>query len=288
MTRQQITGFIVGLLAVSWSAQYVILRFAGGIDAPAAAPLMVGVMFLPGLFGLAFVVLSKPVRSSVQWKPRGVAAILVSMVLPLILAMSAIAIITLAGIGRSEYFAFAPGFVEILSGPWTLGTGQQPWLLFLANVVVTVLLYSLMTGVATIGEEFGWRGVLQNGMIREFGFGKGVALLGFVWAMWHMPIILAGYNYPQTPVLGAFVLLPLLLMAASFVMAWLTLWSRSFWPAVFMHGGVNSVYDSLYTKVVLSEPSPYTMEFLEVGLFALLAVAAFFMARPMAQRLQAA
>lgn len=279
MTRKQIAGFVGGLLLVSWAAQFLILRHTGGIDSPDALPLMLPVMFLPGIFGLAFTVVSKRVRRSVHWKPRGVGAMIVAVFLPIGLALSAIGALELSGLGGSDYFEFGRRSIEIRSGPWTLGIGEQSWVYFAANIAVTALIYAAITGLATIGEEFGWRGVLQNSLIGEFGFGRGVALLGFIWAIWHFPIILAGYNYPQTPLLGALLFTPLLLISASFVMAWLTLWNRSFWPAVFMHGTINSVYDSMITKVSLNVPSPYTMEVLETGLFALLAVPVYFLAR---------
>jgi membrane protease YdiL (CAAX protease family) len=86
-------------------------------------------------------------------------------------------------------------------------------------------------------------------------------------------------------VLGAFVFMPLLLVSASFVMAWLTLWNRSFWPAVFMHGAINSVYDGMTTKVTLTPESPYTMKLIELGVFAAFAAVAFHLARPMARRI---
>ena len=51
--------------------------------------------------------------------------------------------------------------------------GPQTWPVFLGNIFLTASLYSVLTGLATIGEEFGWRGVLQGPMLREFGLGKG-------------------------------------------------------------------------------------------------------------------
>jgi hypothetical protein len=52
--------------------------------------------------------------------------------------------------------------------------------------------------------------------------------------LWHAPVNLAGYNYPQAPVLGALVLFPIQLIAVSFIMIWLIPRARSLWPAVFL------------------------------------------------------
>ena len=183
------------------------------------------------------------------------------------IALATLAVIHLSGIGHSNYFSFTVGGVQIASGPWLLGLGDQAWLSFIANLALTAAAFATLTGCIALGEEYGWRGVLQPAMIREFGYGRGIALLGFVWGIWHFPIILSGYNYPESPILGAFVFMPLLLIAASFVMAWLTIRNGSFWPAVLMHGAINSVYDGIVTRVSIDDVSFLVMPLLEIGLF---------------------
>jgi membrane protease YdiL (CAAX protease family) len=61
-----------------------------------------------------------------------------------------------------------------------------------------------------------------------------------IWGFWHFPLIVSGYNYPESPVLGAFILFPLTTIFASFFLAWLTIKGQSLWPAVLAHGSVNS------------------------------------------------
>ena len=104
------------------------------------------------------------------------------------------------------------------------------------------------------GEELGWRGYLQGRLIERFGLSKGIIVLGLLWSLWHLPLLLAGYNYPEHPVLGAFVLPPLLLVAASFFMAWLTLHTQSFWPAALAHGAGDSIQGGLMSSIKTSLP----------------------------------
>jgi len=59
------------------------------------------------------------------------------------------------------------------------------------------------------------------------------------------PLILNGYNYPEYPILGGFLLFPLTTLFASFLLGWLTINGKSVWPAVFTHGGVNSIMNVL-------------------------------------------
>ena len=51
------------------------------------------------------------------------------------------------------------------------------------------------------GEELGWRGFLQK-ELSHLGFWKSSFLIGLIWGIWHAPLILQGYNYPQHPIFG--------------------------------------------------------------------------------------
>src|SRR5262249_14339677 len=57
------------------------------------------------------------------------------------------------------------------------------------------------------------------------------------------------YNYPEHPLLGAFLLFPLTTLFASFFLAWLTLSSSSLWPAVLAHGSVNTFYGQVLLEM---------------------------------------
>lgn len=276
MTRKQIFQFIISLCLISWIAQIAIIKLAGPIGSEASIPFMFALMFLPGLFGLIYTIRYKAIRKSVQIIPRNITPFILAIIIPAMIALAILAIIQIFGIGQSNYFLIQEGKVSIKSGPWTLGTGSQNPIHFSANILITFFLFASIASLATIGEEYGWRGVLQNAMIREFGFIRGVSALGLVWAIWHMPVILSGYNYPETPILGAFILLPALLVGASFIMAWLTLWNRSFWPAILMHGAINSVYDSMITKVTLESSTPLIIPVIEISIFAIISLAIIF------------
>lgn len=100
----------------------------------------------------------------------------------------------------------------------------------------------------TFGEEYGWRGFLQD-ELRVLGARPSAMLIGLIWGVWHIPILLSRiHTYPPTQ--AGF--------AASF--AFFTLWgviqsyvvlkTGSIWPAAFMHGLVNSVYGFIRAYVV--------------------------------------
>ncbi len=82
-----------------------------------------------------------------------------------------------------------------------------------------VLLLSLISG--PLNEEFGWRGYALDRLLLKFGFLNGSLILGFFWAIWHLPWYFtpgqAQYNLLQDSVLHAVMFVPSVMMLSVFV-----------------------------------------------------------------------
>ncbi|WP_445263802.1 CPBP family glutamic-type intramembrane protease [Rhodohalobacter sp. 8-1] len=77
--------------------------------------------------------------------------------------------------------------------------------------------FSIINSIAAFGEELGWHGYLQDKFVCSYGRTLGIRLLGPLWGSWHFPLILpVGYNYPDSLILGAFLLFPATAVLASF------------------------------------------------------------------------
>ncbi len=113
-------------------------------------------------------------------------------------------------------------------------------LILLITGLQTVLLSPFIALLITFGEEYGWRGYLQQEMIK-LGRVKGIALVGVIWGIWHAPVILMGHNYPGYPVLGAFLMI-VYCMALAFIFGLAVLRSGSVWLAAFLHGLNNQTW----------------------------------------------
>jgi len=90
------------------------------------------------------------------------------------------------------------------------------------------------------GEEFGWRGFLQN---KLFKYNKifGAFLVGAIWGIWHIPIILRGvHTYP--PTLIGIVCGLVFFTLWGFIQSYSVIKTGSIWVAAFMHGSVNYIY----------------------------------------------
>jgi len=57
----------------------------------------------------------------------------------------------------------------------------------------------VITIIAFLGEEYGWRFYLQPIMQKKFGLKIGVILLGIVWGLWHIPVDTFFYTEDSVP-----------------------------------------------------------------------------------------
>lgn len=106
-----------------------------------------------------------------------------------------------------------------------------------------VLLQGLIAGptinaVAGFGEELGWRGFLLKSY-KNMKFPKASITIGFIWGIWHAPLILMGHNYPQNPEFGIImVTIWCILLTPLFI--YITLKAKSVLAAAIMHGTLNA------------------------------------------------
>ncbi len=110
--------------------------------------------------------------------------------------------------------------------------------------VLLILLQGLLAGItinaiAGFGEELGWRGFLVH-QFKNLNFWKAALVIGFIWGVWHAPIILMGHNYPQHPVAGAF-MMTLWCILLSPLFLYITIKTKSVIAAAVMHGTLNAV-----------------------------------------------
>ncbi|MGE0047067.1 MAG: lysostaphin resistance A-like protein [Hyphomonadaceae bacterium] len=268
MSMRTLCLFLASLLVVSWGVQFAALVIVGDVHSGAMTPWLLGLMFMPSLWAIGYLTLvNRKDWKRIQFWPGNPIYLVFAALIPAAIAFATLGVSLWQGWGGSSYFTFTADGAEVLRGPWVLGDGAQSWALFAANVAATALVFAGINGLAAVGEEFGWRGFLQHHTIQRLGFVRGVGILGLVWALWHAPMNFAGYNFPEAPALGALVLFPIELIAVSFVMAWLTIRARSFWPAVLMHGSGNGIEEGVMQSLTLNTHlAPLAAEFVQIAI----------------------
>jgi membrane protease YdiL (CAAX protease family) len=259
MTNKQLLIYCGILFLISWALQIVTIYMTDDLSSSIARLGLAAAMVSPLIVSIGFILTNKSLKSKILWKPNKHFCItaLSAILIPTLTAFIVLLVMKYLNYGHSGWFEFSSNGTTISGGPFLLGVGYQNWILFCLNILLTATVYSLLTGMIAIGEEFAWRGLLQGMLIERFGIIKGVAILGFLWAMWHLPIQLAGYNFPENPILGSFIISPLMLIAVSFFYAWLTLKSNSFLPAAIGHGAFNTIEEGIISNINLQVPMLY-------------------------------
>ncbi len=101
-----------------------------------------------------------------------------------------------------------------------------------------VIIGSTINALVALGEEFGWRGYLLKNLI-HLGFYKSSLIIGFVWGIWHAPMVLLGLNYPDHEFLGIFMMVIFCILLTP-IMVYLTLKSKSIITPSIFHGVLNA------------------------------------------------
>lgn len=114
------------------------------------------------------------------------------------------------------------------------------------------LLLGLLAGIsinaiAGFGEELGWRGFLLK-EFKEMSFFRASLIIGFVWGVWHAPLILMGHNYPQHPLLGVLMMILWCIMLTP-LFIYMTIKSQSVIAAAIMHGTLNATAGLAILKI---------------------------------------
>lgn len=113
-----------------------------------------------------------------------------------------------------------------------------PGVLLVSSIVQAIVAGPTLNALAAFGEEFGWRGLLLEEM-RGLGFWRASWLTGVAWGLWHLPLIVHGFNYPGHPLAGP-LMMTCLTVLLSPLLSYVRVRSRSVWGAAVFHGTFNA------------------------------------------------
>jgi len=237
---------LLAFLAITFCITYTIegvmifygVRFTP-LDTPLWAQLIVaGVMWVPGLAAfitMRFITHEKFSTSLLRfgsWKPYLAAWILFPLIFILIYTTT-----WALGLGQPDWQLTA--FLQTIASSGADISAAPRVELIIGGVFATSLFASVwINSLAGFGEEWGWRGYLLPRLM-PLGKVKAYLLVGIIWGVWHAPLIMVGFNYPGTPLLGLAAFLGMT-TAVSIFMNEMTLRYQSAVLAGWMHGLFNS------------------------------------------------
>jgi membrane protease YdiL (CAAX protease family) len=176
-------------------------------------------MFVPGLMAVVFRLQRGQGFKTVGWGMGPLIYWLWAILLPIVM------------LGLSLPISIGLGYAATAPASSASGIAALPPL----KLLVSAVLYTLISIPFAFGEEFGWRGYAQGKFVGEFGLLAGLLLLGILWGFWHTPIFYFMGVYPEHPFLGPFVMTPIDNILVVIPMAWLYIRSKTIWVPTFTH-----------------------------------------------------
>jgi len=114
-----------------------------------------------------------------------------------------------------------------------------PWGLLIVLIGIGIITGATINALFAFGEEIAWRGYLPK-VLGDIGFWKKSLLIGFVWGLWHAPLILMGHNYPDHPIAGVGMMI-LVCISLTPVLLFIREKSGSMITSAILHGSLNAL-----------------------------------------------
>lgn len=249
MRARKILQFLLLTYGLAWTLGFVFFALGGRVNSVAFLGMAVAYMFTPALAALIVqkLIWKEPLRDLGLRNPR-LRWVAVSWLLPLLLVIVALAVsVALPGVslvtGLEGFIAVLadkvpPEHVAQLKNDLGQTILAAPGALLLLSFGQVLIAGPTINAGAALGEELGWRGLLMH-ELKPLGFWRSSFVIGVFWGLWHLPMIVNGYNYPGYPVLGP-VMMTLLTVLLSPIIAYVTWRADSVLAAAVFHGTFNA------------------------------------------------
>ena len=157
----------------------------------------------------------------------------------------------------------------------SLGLGEFGWSEATWFVYLMLLLIALPLTLFTFGEEYGWRGYLLPRLL-PLGEIRASLLLGVIWGVWHLPLLVAGLNYPGVNVWLAIIVFTFVTVALSFTYTWFYVASSgSVLVVAVFHATTNQFSDTFWVPPLLSGANPFAPSLVSAVLIMALVVVVY-------------
>lgn len=198
--KKKFIWYLVWTFSVAWVLQVIASYFAWQGNQPVFTVILGVSMFAP----LLGAILAKAPIRNIGWLPK-FKEHTKDTILGMLAAWFGPALFTV--LGAVLYFAIFPDRFDT-TGMYLKVAGGEEVFAQLQALGITPVMYAVIGAVQAItyapvvnmffgvGEEAGWRGVMQPMLKERLGRVKGCVVSGIIWGAWHWPVmILAGYEY---------------------------------------------------------------------------------------------
>lgn len=240
--------FIIVTCVISWTLA-AIMYFTGINKAgtPTYNLVAMGYMLIPAIVALIFqkFVNKEPIKKPLLVSFRINRWFFVALFTPLLLVFLSIGTSLL--LPQVNFSASGEGIFQRMGADMSAQDIEQvraqmssmsPAVFVLISIAQGLLAACTINGLFALGEELGWRGyMLRN--LSHLSFMKVSVFTGFIWGLWHFPLILMGHNYPQHPVVGVVMMICFCILLSP-IMTYIVIKSKSVISAALFHGAINA------------------------------------------------
>ena len=238
-SRMQVITYLLLVFAFS-SFFYFLILHSGGMGY-GRGMYVLGLMWCPALAGMLTLRINGRSISELGWKWGETKYQVLSWFIPLFYAAIAYSIVWIfrfGGFGNPE-------FTQSLTAMMHLG--GPAWISVLLGIVL-IGTYGLVRSISSaLGEEIGWRGFLVPELARTTSYTSTALITGIVWSVWHYPILIYGGYNAGTPTWYGLTCFTVMVIALSFIFAWMRLKSGSLWTGAILHASHNLYIQALFT-----------------------------------------
>ncbi len=135
-------------------------------------------------------------------------------------------------------------------------------------VLVYTLIYLFASMLTALGEELGWRGFMLPALLERMGLVKVLLIVNLFWSLWHFGLLLWGGYMEGTPVWYKLPAFTLCVFPVGVMTVLLTIWSKSVWPAAFLHAAHNAYDQAIFGPITQSADKMYYVS--ETGMLTIL------------------
>lgn len=249
MRFRKIAVFLALAYGIAWTLGFGFFALGGRVNSGAFIALAIVYMFAPAAAAVITqkLIWKEPLRELGLRMPR-MPWMVVAWLLPVLVVVVALAFsLFVPGVSLSTGL---DGLLEKLAGmlpPGEVARAQRemgqtilakPGVLLFLSIGQVLVAGPTINAIVALGEELGWRGLLMR-ELKSIGFWRSSFAIGFFWGLWHLPIIINGYNYPGYPILGP-VMMTLLTILLSPLIGYVTWRADSVYAAAVFHGTFNA------------------------------------------------
>jgi membrane protease YdiL (CAAX protease family) len=172
---------------------------------------------------------------------------IIALVIPILYTIITYSIIWGFGFGKF----YNQDFINEVSSSLGL-EGLSPVLILIIYLPLVGTIGVIRSSCNALGEEIGWRGFLTPELYKKFGYFKASLFVGIIWAVWHYPLLIFSDYNNGTPAWFGLICFTIMIIAWCFIFTWLTIKSKSLFPAMILHATHNLYIQGIFTPLTKS------------------------------------